>query len=305
MSNLSKNSVIILILTYLGSGCASFHLTDVKTVEEQEQYVGIIGQTTRSYNPLKVIHYPSENNPNLSIKLDKEVEITHQYQRSFYKQKIYERPRNSFEEWFDVAFDLLDNQPLLGIICLPFAPVFALTDTLTGAYVSPEVKKEMVPNSGSIQHFKKIETKDIPAHNELIRIQDISYYTDKEGTINHKCSIEDIMNGVFIKLPGHNKAYLLKRLEMERDTLASWGSTASGVNKGVTGSIAAYDIYKGYKKVKSATSLASVAGGIAGIAARLSIGYIIDSVVDSFIENLSKSTEIYYKWTLFELEKEE
>lgn len=298
------NKLVISILTIsclIHTGCANFQLVEVETVRGKEHYVGVIEQSTLNYNPIKIVRYPTEDDLRLSTYLEKKIEIKQQYQRLIYQQNVYERPRESFEDWFEISSKIMEDNPIMGTISWALTPVFATMDTLSGAYVSPEVKKEKVPNSDSIVYYTKTKQNTIPASNELIKVQDNLYYTNEKGIINHKCSPNDLSDGIFISTPNHDKAYIAKRSKHEREVTASWKSTARGASRGLNIASTTYDIYKGYKKIKMATSAVSAIGGIAGIAARLAVGYVVEKIVDMVIDHSSKSIETYYKWTLYEL----
>ena len=162
MASIYKYAFYIQILLCLCNlSCAKFQLVKVEAVENREKYLGILKQETVNYSPIKVSRYPTETSLDFSMYLEKEIEITHHYQRSNYKENVYERPRTSFEEWFELSFDLLEDNPFWGIICLALAPGFATIDTLLGAYVSQEVKREKVPNSDYINFYTKTEKKKL------------------------------------------------------------------------------------------------------------------------------------------------
>ena len=83
--------------------------------------------------------------------------------------------------------------------------------------------------------------------------------------------------------------------------MASWRSPTRGISKGTVAAGTAYDIYRGYKKVKTATTIASAAGGIVGVAARLAVGYVIETIIDTIILKSSQKKEVYYQWDLLSL----
>jgi hypothetical protein len=300
---LCKLIVEVLLFAFLGSGCATFQLTNVETVNEGEKHTGVTTISTRKYYPIRLVKPPDKGNANLIIELEKQIVITHGYKRNSYRQNVYERPRNSFEECVSNSNESLTQDPISGIIMLPFHAAYAVINTLTGGYVRPEVRKERIPGSDKVRHYTKRVSEDTEASGELIRIQENPYYTNEKGIVTYRCSDDDLLGGIIVELPRQGKAYILKREEMQREVTAEWRSKALVINKGISLSSAAYDIYRGYKTVKHAATLASAAGGIAGVAARLAIGYAIESAAEFVIRDLSTREETYYKWTVVELRR--
>jgi len=227
----------IFTLILIASGCSSFKYdhTITKQINTEEVRTEFLSSSLE----LSVDSYPTDESPNLGMRLEvrgKERTLFHDY---FIYQEVQTRRLNSLENALRETGDEFESNPVSGVIAaalyIPLFPIF-------GGRV--ETRTVDVPNSNwTEQRWEEKEGVRRPVSGDRIVAEGLSdSITDKNGTVSIRARPDFFEKGIRIAHETSGKAVIITSQELMCRRTSRRGEELLSLARGATAGHTAYEI---------------------------------------------------------------
>lgn len=227
---------VLIPLLAAASGCATFREVDTRTFKHEEVREHPVLQKLKRYHAPMAVKLPSDGDPVLVLKCEKEVDIKVKYRTPTHEDRVLERHVTGFQSTLEDLFSYLgDDDPSLvfwGAVGIPvwigLSPVSLLTD---GTH--KETRYDPIAGSeSSFVHYKN-ETKTVAAPDRQLELVGIGTgVTDSKGLVKFSAPPSAFDQGVRMVVDGASQAYVVRRTKhfRTRENKAPWRDEAKLVN---------------------------------------------------------------------------
>ena len=275
-----------------GAGCVPFRAAGTKDVRGSAVRVGPTRRECVGYRALIPISFPTDQNPVLKLRVEKDLRVTVEYRMSVHKERILKRTPTRVQHSIENVGKDFNNNVLGGLISLGLLPAYMLLD-LHPAISKPkeETTYEPIPGSETSEaSFKDESTVEVAAGETLLAFGIGQMTTDSDGIASFVAQPGLFDQGVRIRHEASGRVYLVRRRVTERKTRAEWYSTAK----------LAYGIYSAGAAVVKVRKIIKAGGGPTAFIVAVIVDYATDTIVGFILEAAATRTETFFQWDVIE-----